>query len=60
MKKGDEVDIYNMTMSGKRIKEGKAKLIKKLEEDEESECWNVLFPGDEEIVSRWIAKENDK
>jgi len=58
MKKGDTVDIYNMTLSGKPFKEGKAKLLEKLIDNEEQEYWRVIFPGEGETpVQRWIDKE---
>lgn len=60
MKKGDIVKIYQDPMT-QNIPEGKARLIKKLDEDHDKvmEWWKVEFfeSADDPIVRRWIAKD---
>ena len=58
MKKGDVVDIHNMTLRGEPFKEGRATLVRKRIDGERREYWTVLFEGDEgNPVERWVEKE---
>lgn len=56
MKAGDKVTIYNTTISGKRIIEGEAILVKKTTDLGEVENWLVRFPGESSLVNRLVEK----
>jgi hypothetical protein len=66
MQVGDTVKIYNMTMSGTKILEGTAKLVKPVytneaRPDAKEELWMVRFTGDPDTTfMRWVESEDQK
>ena len=62
LKKGDRVTIYNCTLSGRTIIEGKARLIKDLKRNLNEKChsggwqmWEVEFENElGEKYERWV------
>lgn len=56
IKCGDMVTVYNQTLSGKRIREGRAKVIEVLDDEPNPMC-KVRFPDDGMIVHRTIEPQ---
>jgi hypothetical protein len=56
MKKGDIVEIKNITLSGKTIVEGKAELLEPMTPSGMSngQLWKVRFEGETETFMRWV------
>jgi hypothetical protein len=66
MQVGDTVKIYNMTMSGNKILEGTAKLVKPVytneaRPDAKEELWMERFTGDPDTTfMRWVEEADQK
>jgi hypothetical protein len=61
MKKGETVKIFNLDLSGNSVYEGEAKLIKEISPGNWLyPRWEVLFPGDEKTVERFLIPAPDE
>lgn len=59
-KRGDIVEVYNSTMSGKEFVEGNAKLVKRIRTIHENiERWIVKFLDNGDVVERNIYPKHD-